>query len=322
MTRSASRIPADRRRGGDQRKAVLRHHVIEITESRQAGIDHIHLGAEPACHLCSLGADRSRADDQHRCRIHTRDAAEEDALSAVFHLQVLRALLDRHPARDLAHGDEQGKRSVRLLDRLIGNIDGLGCNHCLCQHLIRGQMEIGEDDLILADQLVLRRHRLLDMHHHVGAVIDFLRGLDDLRAGNRIGLIFEAASDPRVFFNEDRMTVVLHHLDAGRRHGDTVFLDLDLFQNPCNHVALLKCDWVMFRNLQEKRFTLFPAGGRRRNDPFCPSPAEPDFPGPPEQAFCSHRPRCTGPGASPPSRISSWRGAPASTADTGCPADF
>ena len=100
-------------------------------------------------------------------------------------------------------------------------------------------MEIGEDDLILADQLVLRRHRLLDVHDHVGPVIDLLRGLDDLGAGRRIGLVVEAAADARTLFHEDRVTMALHDFDAGRRHGYAVFLGLDLLENSYNHFALL-----------------------------------------------------------------------------------
>ena len=77
------------------------------------------------------------------------------------------------------------------------------------------------------------------MHDHVGAVIDLLGGFDDLGAGGGIGLVVESAADPGVLLHENRMTMALHDLDAGRRHGYAIFLGLDLLENSYNHVNLL-----------------------------------------------------------------------------------
>ena len=49
------------------------------------------------------------AEDDHLGRVDAGDPAHQDAAAAAVPLQMVRADLRRHPARDLGHGREQGQ---------------------------------------------------------------------------------------------------------------------------------------------------------------------------------------------------------------------
>ena len=155
---------------------------------------------------------------------------------AVLHLEILGALLDRHPSGHLAHRDQEREGPVGLPDGFIGDRDGLGLDHRPRQSLVRREVEIGEDDLTRADQRVFRRLRLLDVHDHVGALVYLRRGPGDLGAVGAVGLVVESAADSGAFLDENRVAVALQDLDAGRGHGYPVFLWFDLLENADDHL--------------------------------------------------------------------------------------
>ena len=61
------------------------------------------MGAEAGCHLCRVRADNAAAQNDHLGGQHARHAAQQNAAAAEHLLQVLRAFLDGHATRHLAH---------------------------------------------------------------------------------------------------------------------------------------------------------------------------------------------------------------------------
>jgi len=107
------------------------------------------------------------------------------------------------------------------------------------EFLGRGQMQVGEDDLAFPDQAVFLGKGLLDMHDHVGFLIDFRSGRDDLRPGPGVGVVLEPAAPAGLRLDQDRMPFGLHDLHPGGGHADTVFLGFDFLENSDDHDALL-----------------------------------------------------------------------------------
>ena len=60
----------------------------------------------------------------------------------------MRADLDRHPARDLAHRRQQRQRAVGELDGLVRDRLHLALHQRPGQLLLGGEMQIGEEQLI------------------------------------------------------------------------------------------------------------------------------------------------------------------------------
>jgi hypothetical protein len=103
---------------------------------------------------------------------------------------------------------------------------------------IGGQVQVGEDDLALPDQVVLGGQGLLDMHDHVGRIEDRLGRVDQLGPGLDVGLVGKAAAGTGHFLHQHRVAVVDHHLDARRGHAHPVLLRLDLFEYSDFHLFL------------------------------------------------------------------------------------
>ena len=100
-------------------------------------------------------------------------------------------------------------------------------------------MKIGKKNLIFPDEIVFDGQRLLDVHDHVGTLKNIPGSRNDFGSGVVIGGIVKAASYTGVLFDEQGMTVVIHDLNPGRRHGHTVLFGFDLFQDAYDHLNLL-----------------------------------------------------------------------------------
>ena len=96
-------------------------------------------------------------------------------------------------------------------------------------------MQVGEQDLALAQHLALACLGFLDLDDHVGCVEHLFGGADDLGARNDVVFIGKARSSPRLCFHRDLMSV-------GNRLGggiwcqtDAKFLWFDFFGAPDVH---------------------------------------------------------------------------------------
>ena len=100
---------------------------------------------------------------------HARHASEQHAAATLVLLQVLCALLDGHAPGHLGHRGKERQLSRRQLDGFVGDRYALLLENGPSQLLIGGEMKICEHDLVLADAVVLRIDRLLDLHDHLGS---------------------------------------------------------------------------------------------------------------------------------------------------------
>ena len=69
----------------------------------------IALGMQAEVDRRGVHAGDARAEDDHLGRVDAGHPAHQDTAAAAVPLQVVRADLGRHPARDLGHGREQGQ---------------------------------------------------------------------------------------------------------------------------------------------------------------------------------------------------------------------
>ena len=240
---------ADCRRAGHQGEAVGRHHVAQVAQTVQVHVQQVHLGSQAAGHLGRIDPYHAAADHHHRARVHARHTAQQHTVAALGHLQVLGSLLDGHAPGHFAHGGQQRQAAVGLLDRLVGDANGLAFNQRVGLGQVRGQMQVGEHDLAFTDHVVLGRQGLFDMHDHVGRIEDLFGDVDHLGPGIDVGLIGKAAAGPCGFFHQHRVPVVNHHLHAGRGHAHAVLFRLDLFQYSDNHFVL-PCSCLVIKSSQ------------------------------------------------------------------------
>ena len=187
------------------------------------------MAPRPAGHLGRVDAHHAAADHHHRARVHAGNAAQQHPVAALGHLQVLGPLLDGHAPGHFAHGGQQRQAAVGLLDGLVGDAHRLALDQRIGLGQIGGQVQVGEDDLAFADQVVLGRQRFFDMHDHVGRIEDLLGGVDHLGPGFHIGFIGKAAAATGIFLHQHRVPVVDHHFHARRGHAHPVLFRLDLF---------------------------------------------------------------------------------------------
>ena len=107
----------------------------------------------------------------------------------------------------------------------------------LLAELVRGgEVEVREEQLVLAHQRELGRDRLLDLHDHVGAAPDLFARRDDLRARLDVLLVGDAEPRPAPCSTSTVWPRCTEHRDAGRGHADAKLLGLDLFGNADAHV--------------------------------------------------------------------------------------
>ena len=126
-------------------------------------------------------------------------------------------------------------RPPRAGHRFIGDAHGARLDEILGLLRIGRQMQIGVEDLALAQHLALGCLRLLHLHDHVGLGEDFLRGLDDRGAGLLVVFIGGADAAAGIRLDQDLVAVAHGLADAKGRHADAVFVILDFLRNADEH---------------------------------------------------------------------------------------
>ncbi len=105
-------------------------------------------------------------------------------------------------------------------------------------------MEIGEEDLVLAQKRVLLRKGLLHLDDHVGFGVDSLGRRPDLRPGAGVLCVGDAGSVARGGLDQHRVPVLDQALHSGRHHGHPVFVILDFLRNADDHARAPRGDWI------------------------------------------------------------------------------
>ena len=86
------------------------------------------------------------------------------------------------------------------------------------QRLRRGEVEIGEDHLILSDQGILRGNRLLDLDNHVRLGIDLFNRGANLGPDLEVILIGKPAPESRTTLHDDGVLSTGQFKHASGRH--------------------------------------------------------------------------------------------------------
>lgn len=134
---------------------------------------------------------------------------------------------------------------VAVSNGLVCDANCAAFEHCVEQFAVRGEVEVGEQNLALADQLVFGFDRLLYLDDHVGYAIDFLDGGQDGCAGCDILFIRESAAFACCVLYIQCVAVTYKFLDARRCATHAVFVVLNLFWNSDFHNILdFKVDFI------------------------------------------------------------------------------
>ena len=126
---------------------VLGHHIVKVPKPVQVDIENRHIRAETGSDLGGIGADDATAENRDLGRGDAGDAREQQSAAFGGFLEILRAFVDGHAARDLAHRCEQWERTVPQLDGFIGDGDNATAQDGIEHRFVGGKMEIGEHDL-------------------------------------------------------------------------------------------------------------------------------------------------------------------------------
>ncbi len=167
--------------------------------------------------------------------LHARHPAQQHPAPAGLLFKKTRPLLDRHPPGHLTHGGQERQRAVVGPHRLVGDADDLPVEQHLGELRHRRQMEIGEEDLPLPEQAVLRRQRLLDLDHQPGPPVNLVGRGDDLGPGPAVLRIADAAAQARPPLHQHGMAAMGQAHHPGRHHPDPELLLLDLPGNAYDH---------------------------------------------------------------------------------------
>jgi len=157
--------------------------------------------------------------------------------SALRFLEETRAFLNRHAAGDLTHRHEQRQTAVGggVGDGLVGDADGTAGQHGVEQRTLRREVEVCEDHLAAAAQLVFWLDGLLDFDDHVGDGIYLLDGGEYAGAGLDVFVVAEAAAFAGMVLYIQLMAVGHQLLHARGSHPHAVLVVLDLFWNTDFH---------------------------------------------------------------------------------------
>ena len=152
--------PADVVPGAEEGGDLPGEDVVQIGQTLEVHIQNRDIAPQAHGHLAGVGAHVAAAQDDHIPPLHTGHTREEDAPAAVGLFQIFGPLLDGHASGDLAHGREAGKPAPVASDGLIGHGFHSGCQKGIRQGGLCRQVEIGEKDLIPAEQGIFSREGL------------------------------------------------------------------------------------------------------------------------------------------------------------------
>ena len=100
-------------------------------------------------------------------------------------------------------------------------------------------MQVGEQDLLVAQHGDFAGLRLLHLHDHVRGGEDRRGGVHDQRAGIAVGIVGQAGAGAGAGLDGDDMAVAGQFPRAGGGQADAVFVRLDLLGNTDMHATTL-----------------------------------------------------------------------------------
>ena len=155
MSRSTVGRSSDKMRLAGIERVRRTHGDVEKAHPLHVDFEDGHVRAEAGRHARGVDARGAAAEHDDFARQHARHAAEQDALAAVGLGQKMAADDDRHAPRDFAHRFEQ-RQAVIARDRFVGDGGHARFQQRVGQFAVRGEMEIGEKNLALAQKARIR----------------------------------------------------------------------------------------------------------------------------------------------------------------------
>ncbi len=127
----------------------------DLFEHFGIAVENGHVGTEADRHLRGIEADHAAADHHDLAGHHARDTAKQHAASAMRLFERGSARLHAHPAGHLAHRLEQRQLAARTGHGLIGDRGDAAVEQFLRLVRIGCQVQVGVEDLALAQLLAL-----------------------------------------------------------------------------------------------------------------------------------------------------------------------
>src|SRR5262249_16384608 len=121
-------------------------------------------------------------------------------------------------------------------DRLVRDARHLRVGEALRELRLRREVEVRVEHEPFAEEAVLGRERLLDLHNHLGAP-RLGGGADDLRAGGDVLAVLDAPAFARAALEEDLVAARREAASPRGGHADSVLARLDLFGDSDEHGA-------------------------------------------------------------------------------------
>ena len=168
-------------------------------------------------------------------------AAHEHAAPAAAPLQAVRPHLRGHPPGDLAHRRQQRQRAVGQLHRLVRDRGGARRQQRVGAGTRRGQVQVGEQDLVGPHPPVLLRDRLLDLQDQLGLGPHVVGAADDGRPGRDEVVVRDRRAGPGVLLDGDLVAVGDELVDTGGRDRHPVLGVLDLTWDSYAHAVPPGC---------------------------------------------------------------------------------
>ena len=212
-------------------------HVVEVGHPFRVDVEDRHLRAHADSDLRGVRAGDAPAENRHLRRGHPRHAAQQHTPTAERLLQIPRPFLRRQPTGDLAHRLEAGQHPAGDLDRLVGHRADAAGEQAFGQRPTGRQVQIGEQDLPLAQQFDLIRLRLLDLDDHLAVTEDFSAVGQQNAPRVAVLLVVEAGPIARAGLDEHLMPRRHVRPDAIRRQPDAILMPLDLLDRSQLHIS-------------------------------------------------------------------------------------
>ena len=143
--------------------------------------------------------------------------------------------MNGHPARHLAHGDEQGKRIVRQLHGFIGNANDFSFQQGESQFLDRSQVQIGVQNLPFPEERQLFSKRFFHFHNHFRPAENFIP-VGDFCALLFVMPICKPAPQPGLVFHQNFVAQSHKVVNPCGRDGNAAFVRFYFFRNTDDHI--------------------------------------------------------------------------------------
>jgi hypothetical protein len=201
--------------------------IVELAQARNGAVDNRHIRAKADGHFCRVEANDAAAKHGDLRRQYARHAAQQNAAPAIGGLQRRRGRLNGKAARDFRHWSKQRQPAALVGDGFIRHGGNARFHKPLCLLGVRRQVQIGVENLPVAQLRPFLRLRLLDLHDHVRLRENIGGGLDDFCASGRIRAVIRANAQPRAALDNHLMP--MRHIFAHRsgRKSNAVFVVLD-----------------------------------------------------------------------------------------------